>query len=146
MPALTNRRREIFAMSVASGVSLLESALAAGYAPSRAQITGSELGKDRKVAVRITELREAIARAITRHTSYGLLEAMFEANEALELARKNGQPGQMIAAITLKARLCGLLIECRQIDYRDVSDLSDAELESLIESAESSSDTDGLTH
>jgi hypothetical protein len=145
MPALINRRREIFAMSVASGVSLLESALAAGYAPSRAQITGSELGRNSQVAVRITELREAIAKAITRHTSYGLLEAMVEANEALELARKNGQPGQMIAAISLKARLCGLLIERRQIDYRDVGELTDGELESLIESG-SASDTDGLTH
>jgi hypothetical protein len=146
MPALTNRRREIFAMSVASGVTLLESALAAGYAPSRAQITGSELGKDRKVAVRITELREAIAKAITRHTSYGLLEAMFEANEALELARKNGQPGQMIAAITLKARLCGLLVERASVTYQNVDELSDAQLETLIASAEGSTDTDGLTH
>jgi phage terminase small subunit len=145
MPALTNRRREIFAMSVASGVTLLESALAAGYAPSRAQITGSELGRNSKVSVRITELREAIAKAITRHTSYSLLQAMFEANEALELARKNSQPGQMIAATTLKARLCGLLIERRQIDYRDMTELSDAELESLIGSVDSSSDT-GFTH
>ena len=144
MPILS-RRREAFAQAVACGSSLREAAYVAGYSPQRAQVTGSNLGKDRKVAARIAELREAITKAITRYTTYTVAQAMFEADEALELARKNGQPGQMVSAITLKAKLAGLLVERRQIDYRDVSDLSDAELESLIDSAEGSSDT-GLTH
>jgi phage terminase small subunit len=145
MPALTNRRRELFAQSVVSGSSLKESAIAAGYAPSRAEQTGSELRKNREIAVRIGEIRAVITESITRFMTYGLAQAMAETNEALELARTNGQPGQMIAAITLKARLCGLLIERKQIDYRNIDELSDGELENLIESAESS-ETDGLRH
>ena len=70
---------------------------------------------------------------------------MGEASEALRIAKAKGNPSAMVAAITLKARLAGLLVERQQIDYRDVSDLTDGELESLIASAESSSD-DGLTH
>jgi phage terminase small subunit len=145
MPALTNRRREIFAQSVACGNSLRTAADAAGYSSARAQVTGSSLGKDRKVAARICELRAALAESITRHMSYGVLEAMAEASEAFELARKNGQPGHMISATTLKARLCGLLIERATVTYQNVDELSDAQLETLIASAESSNDT-GFTH
>ena len=133
-------------MSVASGATLKESAIAGGYSARRAEQTGSELRKNREVAVRICEIRAVIAQSASRYLTYGLMQAMAEANQALELARSNGQPGHMIVAITLKAKLMGLLVERRDVTYRSVDELSDAELENLIADAEGSSDTDGLTH
>jgi phage terminase small subunit len=146
MPALTNRRRELFAQGVASGVSLKQAAVSAGYSLRRAEQTGSELRKNREIAVRIGEIRAVITESITRFMTYTLAQAMLEAHEAWELARNNGQPGQMIAATTLKSKLMGLLVERRDVTYRSVDELSDAELENLIADAEGSANTDGLTH
>jgi hypothetical protein len=144
MPVLKNRRRELFAASVASGNSFKESAIAAGYSVARSQVTGSEL--NRKLSVRIQELREALALSVAKHTSYGLREAMVEASEALRMAESRKNASAMVAAICLKARLAGLLIERRQIDYRDVGELTDVELEILIASVEGSTDPDDVTH
>jgi hypothetical protein len=144
MPALTNRRRELFALSVASGVSLKESAIAAGYSLARSQVTGSEL--NRKLSVRIQELREALSLSVAKHTSYSIFEAMGEASEAMRIAKAKGNPSAMVAAITLKARLAGLLVERTNVTYTSVDELTDSQLESLIADAEGSGDTDGLTH
>lgn len=133
----------MFCQAVASGTSLKKSAIAAGYSSARSQVTGSEL--NRKLSGRIQELRESFAESAARYASFDFRAAMGEASEALRIAKAKGNPSAMVAAITLKARLAGLLVERQQIDYRDVSDLTDGELESLIASAESSSD-DGLTH
>jgi hypothetical protein len=138
MSALKNHRRELFCQSVASGVSLKKSAIAAGFSIARSQVTGSEL--NRKLSGRIQELREALALSVATHTSYGVREAMIEASEALWMAETRKNASAMVAAITLKARLAGLLVERSQVDYRNVDDLTDAELESLIDSAESSTD------
>ena len=143
MPALI-RRRELFAQSVANGASLHKAALGAGYKPSAAQCTGSVLGKNPKVVARVVEIREAIARSMAEHSSYGLRQAMFEANQALEMAKANGNASHMVSAITLKARLAGLLVERASVTYQNVDELTDAQLETLIASAEGSADTDGL--
>jgi hypothetical protein len=146
MPALTNRRRELFCQSRASGVTLKESAIAAGYTPRRAGVTGSELGRIRSIAVRICELREFFAESAARFTSYGMREAMCEASEAMQIAKAKGNASAMVAAITLKARLAGLLVERTNVTYTSVDELTDSQLESLIADAEGSGDTDGLTH
>jgi hypothetical protein len=93
---------------------------------------------------RITELRAAIEQAIRETTIYTVVEALAEADQALKMAMANGNASHAVAAITLKAKLAGLLIERRDVTYRSVDDLTDAELENLIADAEGS--TDGLMH
>jgi CHAT domain-containing protein len=136
MPMLKNPKFEAFAQSIVNGKNLVDSARAAGYKESRAGTTGSELRKNPDVAARITELqikRSAIAES---HGVFDMRMAIAECDEARDLARTQGQSAAMIQATTLKAKLTGLLVERRQVDYKNVGELSDAELESLIQSAE----------
>ena len=136
MPMLRNPKREAFAQSVANGTSLVDAARAAGYDESRAYKTASELRKRADIAARIVEVLAKRTKLAEIHAVYDMRACLAETNEALQMARTNGQPSHMVAAITLKAKLVGLLVERRQIDYKNVGELSDAELESLIASAE----------
>jgi hypothetical protein len=138
MGMLKNPKRESFAQSVANGTSLVDAARSAGYETSRAYKTASELRKRADIAARIQEILEKRTKLNVVHDVYGMRECLAETDEALQMARTNGQPSHMVAAITLKAKLVGLLVERRQIDYKNVGELSDAELESLIQSAEAS--------
>ena len=64
MPVLDNPRHEIFATEIAlNAASQCEAAKRAGYKPTRAYETGSQLVRNSKIADRITELQEAWASA-----------------------------------------------------------------------------------
>lgn len=138
MATLLNKRHEYFARSVAGGSTLVDAARAAGYPEKRAYSTASELRKRPDVGARIHEIEAKTVQLADQHQVYGMREALAECDEAFTMARKQGQTSAMVAATTLKSKLTGLLVERRQIDYKNVGELSDAELESLIASAEAS--------
>jgi hypothetical protein len=136
MPMLRNPKHEAFAKSIAAGTNLVDAARAAGYGEARAKTTGSELRKYPKIMERIAELLERRAGLAEVHGVFDMRTAIAECDQARDLAFGLGNANAMIAATTLKAKLTGLLVERRQIDYKNVGELSDAELESLIQSAE----------
>lgn len=61
---------------------------------------------------------EAIRAPVVQELRYGLMEAMLEAAEAFNVARDKEQGGAMVAAVQLRAKLNGLLVEKRE----DVTD------------------------
>lgn len=64
---------------------------------------------------------------------FGLDQAMAEAREAFDLAKKIEQPSAMVSATKLRATLMGIIIEKKEVTSRTVKDLPDDELEKLFE-------------
>ena len=63
---------------------------------------------------------------------YGLMQAMGEAQEAFSVARGKDNAAAMVAAVALRAKLNGLLIECKEITLTEVQRLDDETLDKLI--------------
>ena len=60
MPCLKNIRQELFCLAIFKGMSQKDAAIKAGYKPSRARFTGSDLATNRNITARILELHEEI--------------------------------------------------------------------------------------
>lgn len=80
-----------------------------------------------KVAARRAEL--AAARQST--ANYTVETAMAEAAEAMKFAVKRGNPGALVAAITLRAKISGLLIDKKEIKVGPLDKLSHDDLRAL---------------
>ena len=63
---------------------------------------------------RIAEIRQPAVERVQEEIAYTAREAMREALEALEMAKKTQQPGSMVAAVQLRAKLNGLLIDRKE--------------------------------
>jgi phage terminase small subunit len=72
----------------------------------------------------------------TARIQYDTEDAMREAHVAMELALSQGEPSAAVAAITLKAKLKGLIVKDRQNDKSPLADMTDDELDALIKSFE----------
>src|SRR5437773_1905146 len=138
MPTLKTPRHEAFCKGMASGLNRTESASAAGYAESRARITGSELGGRADIRARISELGKQIDAVFSRNagkTSYTRVDALKRADLAFQVAQEKKNAAAMVAAVSLEAKLCGLLVEKTQ-EIKGIEEYSDAELDKLMASFE----------
>jgi phage terminase small subunit len=110
MPTLQNSRHELFAQEVAEGRSQREAYLTAGYitkSDGATDANASRLLSNAKVANRIREIQTEAARS----TEVTVSSLIAEAERARALAEGKGQANAMVGAITLKARLAGLLVD-----------------------------------
>ncbi|MFZ3251722.1 MAG: terminase small subunit, partial [Pseudolabrys sp.] len=110
MPTLKNSRHELFAQEIAKGRSQREAYRAAGYLTKSDDATdanASRLLSNAKVANRIRELQTEAANS----TEVTVSSLIAEAERARALAEGKGQANAMVGAITLKARLAGLLVD-----------------------------------
>lgn len=152
MPVLTNAKHERFAQALADGKTALAAYVEAGYRPNDGN--ASTLKADQRISKRVAEIlsqRETIramgvAKAIER-AAYEVADAMSEAEEARSLAMNKGNAGAAVAAILLKAKLAGLVIDRKESgDPGDFKKLSADELRSRIsrEAAELGVDVGGI--
>ena len=86
-----------------------------------------------KVASRLAELRAPVV----AKARYDYEQAMLEAEEARQLALKCENPGAMVAAATLRAKLSGLMVEDRKNERDPFDSLTTAELQAIAASAPS---------
>jgi phage terminase small subunit len=104
-------QQEVFAKAVAIGKSLAD-AYREAYPTSRKwkesslHPKASTLADDGKVMARVAALRAMV----TKKFAYTFENAMAEVNEALEIARATASSPNMVRALTLKAKLAGLLV------------------------------------
>jgi len=128
--ALTGKQ-EAFAQAIVSGMNQSDAYRAAYNAGTMSAATinvkASEVMANGKVSVRVAELRKPVVEAL----QYGLQEAMAEAAEALEVCREGRQGGAMVSAVTLRAKLSGLLIEKKEIRTGELDGLGHDELKQL---------------
>ena len=85
------------------------------------QDSASKLMANPLLAHRVAELRKPVVEKL----QYGLEEAMAEAAQAFLVSAGKENGGAMVAAVTLKAKLQGLLIERKVIDLTTHEDTLD---------------------
>ncbi len=111
-------KQEAFAQAIVSGKSQADAyrkAFSAGkMKDTTIHVKASELMADGKVTVRVAELRAPVVAKL----QYGLEAAMLEAADAFRVAKAKDNGGAMVAAVQLRAKLNGLLVEKRE----DVTD------------------------
>lgn len=91
-------------------------------------VNASKLLADTKIALRI----EALRKPVVEKLQYGLEEAMLEAQEAFEVSKGKEQGGAMVAAVQLRSKLNGLLVERKEITISIIEKMSDADLTAFI--------------
>jgi hypothetical protein len=113
LPPLENVKHETFAQKVAKGLSQT-TAYAEAYGVENirtAETASSRLMSHVRVRERVAELQAHTARRITEAAVESIASITTELNEALSLARKQGQPNHMVAASMAKAKLNGLIVD-----------------------------------
>ena len=124
-------KQEAFAQAVAAGMNQSDAYRAAYDAsrmkPSSINVNASKLMADAKVSQRVTSLRIPAVEAVR----YGLKEAMDEAAEAMAFCRETRQSGAFVSAVQLRAKLCGLLIDKKEIRTSSLDKIPAEDLKAL---------------
>ena len=107
-------KQESFCHSIVTGMSQADAyraAFSAGKMKAETiQEEASRLMANPKVSARVVELRAPVIVKM----QYGLEQAMLEAAEAFQVAKAKENGGAMVAAVQLRAKLNGLLVEKRE--------------------------------
>lgn len=135
---LRNPKWERFAVLVASGAGIADSYEKAGY--KRHQQNASRLRKNEQVRRRIDDLLSEQSAQVVQELAENALEsaytrrdAMKESAAALTLALSVEQPGAAVAAVSLRSKLNGLLVDRKEIGGPGAFEgLSDDELRARI--------------
>ena len=114
-PAVTlTSKQEAFAQAIVSGKTQADAYRKAFSAEKMKDATihkrASELMADGEVTGRVEALRAPVVAKL----QYGLEEAMLEAADSFRVAKAKENGGAMVAAVQLRAKLNGLLVEKRQ--------------------------------
>jgi phage terminase small subunit len=110
MPALENRKHELFAQALAKGKPTEIAYAEAGYVP-HPQNAG-RLMKNDCVAARVAELQERMAIRV-EVTAEDILRDL---EEDRQLAHAQGQAGAAVSATMGKAKLFGLITDKQKVD------------------------------
>lgn len=126
-------KQEAFCQAIVSGLSQADAYRKAYNAenmkPPTVQKRASELMANGEVAGRVQELRAPVVEKL----QYGLEQAMLEADEAFKVSKTKENGGAMVAAVTLRAKLNGLLIEKREVTINHLQEMDEAALQRFIE-------------
>lgn len=135
MVMLANAKYEHFAQLVAKGETPPKAYVAVGYSDKGAAQSANRLLRVAEVCARVAEIRAAVNERMIEKTAYDLGAAMIEAEEARALAVEVRNPAAAVAAVGLKAKLNGLLIDRKEVRTGTLDDKSDAELDAIIQRA-----------
>jgi phage terminase small subunit len=126
-------KQEAFCQAVVSGMSQADAyrkAYDAGNMKAETiQKRASELMANGEVSGRVKELRAPVIAKL----QYGLEDAMTEAEEAFKVAKLKENGGAMVAAVQLRAKLNGLLVERRGVTVNSIQELKDTALDRFID-------------
>lgn len=124
-------QQEKFCQLIAVGLNQSD-AYRAAYNIKRAQAKtvhekASRLAAEGKVKARVDEIRKPIIEEVR----YDLRKAMDEAEKAMLLGLMLGQSSAVVAAVQLRSKLNGLLVEERRNERTPLQDLTDEQLGSF---------------
>lgn len=129
---MVSPRQEKFSQAIASGSNQSDAYRQAYPDNKSAAKTINEaacrLARNGKVLARVEELRRPAVEAMR----YGLMEAMKEAQEAFAVSRDVKSGAAMVAAVALRSKLNGLMVERKEIVLTEVQRLDDESLDRLI--------------
>jgi hypothetical protein len=91
----------------------------------------SKLMRHPLIAPRITEFKVMVSNKVVERIVYDTQAAMQEAHQAFNLALRRENPAAMIAAVTLRAKLNGLIVDKAEIKAGPLDELSDSDIFAL---------------
>lgn len=106
----------------------------------------STLMANERVRERIDALRKPIIERIQLNHRYDMEQAMVEAEEAFNVAKAKGNGGAMVAAVTLRAKLNGLLIERREVTLNRFEEMTPEQLDRFIIRKQQELEASGKLH
>ncbi len=125
-------KQEAFCIAMASGMNPSD-AYRSAYDTSK--MKPASINKEAKKLLtenpHITPRIDSLRKPVIQAAQYGLAEAMAEAADALEVAREKSNGGAMVAAVTLRAKLSGLLIDKKEIRTGELDGLGHDDLKQL---------------
>lgn len=131
--ATLTAKQEAFCQAIVSGMSQADAYRAAYSAgsmkPETVQKRASELMRNGEVAGRVAAIRKPVVEKVR----YDLEMAMVEAAEAFEVSKSKENGGAMVAAVTLRAKLNGLLVDRREVTINPLQELPEEALQRFIE-------------
>lgn len=132
MGAALTQKQEIFCLAIVSGMKPFDAYKKAYNAEKMGaasiSVQASKLLADPKITLRL----EAIRKPVAEKVQYGLEQAMQEAQVAFEVSKVKEQGGAMVAAVQLRSKLNGLLVERKAITISIVQQMDDASLDAFI--------------
>jgi hypothetical protein len=138
MTPLLNPRHEQFARLVASGKSLPESFIAAGYSQANAASCAMRLSKKPNVRARIVELQESVTEAATTQAAIGRAWVL----SGLRKIAENGQSeNAQVRALELCGKELGMFVGPAEVPWDgDLTTLTDEQLGKLADYLEKLAD------
>lgn len=145
---LKNRRQEIFAQSIAKGLSQTDAALSAGYSEARARSQGCHLAKNPKVGKRIQELAEKVTERVTAATGISKAWVLEKLRENVERAmqsravldskgKESGQytwqPNAANKGLELIGKELGMFVDRARVSIEDLRALPTEKLLTMME-------------
>jgi hypothetical protein len=126
-------KQEAFCLAIVSGLSQSDAYRKAyasdGMKPATVNKRSGELMKNGAITGRIDTLRKPVVEKV----QYDLENAMEEAAEAFLVSKSKENGGAMVAAVTLRAKLNGLLIDRKEITMSPMQELSEDALQRFVE-------------
>jgi len=82
-----------------------------------------------QIQEKLAQQRERVEVVMAKQVAYSMIDAFRESEEARQLAHSVGQAGAAVAAVTLRAKLGGLLVERKEVR---IGALEDTDLDELL--------------
>jgi hypothetical protein len=95
----------------------------------------SAMARHPAVLAKMQASREAVTKEVHKVMAYGLIDAMAEAERALNLAERTGQSGSMVAAVQLRAKLNGLITEKKEVSVTQMGNMTPSDKMALLDAA-----------
>lgn len=137
-------QQDAFAVAISEGATQAE-AYRKAYPASRnwedksVWSKASQLAKHAIVRTRIAEMKQAIqARVVEKAAGeqvYTARVAMNEALQAFEMAIETRQPGAMVAAVQLRAKLNGLITDKKEVSVTQMGGMTPSEKDYMLQQA-----------
>jgi hypothetical protein len=127
MPVLSNAKHELFSQQLALGKTASEAYELAGYKPSRSN--ASVLRAKQNISDRLAEILQESEKTVLNQIEYTRERLLAKLDHAYDVAEKRSNGSAMSAAIVAQARICGLIIDRREVGEVGAFDhLTDEEL------------------
>lgn len=132
---LAKAKHEHFAQLVATGETPPRAYVLVGYSEQGAAQSANRLLRNADIAARVAEIRSNVNERVVEKIAYDVCAAMSEAEQARALAMDAKNPRAAVAAVELKAKLNGLLVEKKEIRAGVLTETPEDELDAIIRRA-----------
>lgn len=126
-------KQEAFCQAIVSGMSQADAYRAAYACKNATDNSVIQMASRLMAKVNVISRVDSLRKPVIERLQYGLAEAMAEAADAMDVSRSKENGGAMVAAVTLRAKLSGLLVDRKEIKVTTIQQMDDSQLIAFVE-------------